>query len=156
MYGLCKNTVFGYKDIAVVLDIPSSFRSVCFSLSLVLQHISITMNAPIYQMNEEDSTLLRSWSTAAERYREITERVKIMMLTYAPTPQRFDDMESEIRKIILEGLGDQAVTLMAESNRTKSAREKTPAEIELAKERSKLVRRIFNLYKLLFNYFIFK
>ena len=41
--------------------------------------------------------------------------------------------------------------LMADSKKTKNARTKTPAEKELAIERSKQVRRIFKLFKLLRN-----
>jgi hypothetical protein len=37
------------------------------------------------------------------------------MLKYAPTPQLFDAMNSEIKRLILEGLGDVAIKIMADS-----------------------------------------
>ena len=96
-------------------------------------------------MNEGDSTLQRSWSKIAERYQQITDQFKVVMLKYAPTPSQFDAMHLEIKKLILEGLGEKALKIMADSQMTKSLRTKTPAEKELAKKRSKVVRRILHL-----------
>jgi hypothetical protein len=77
--------------------------------------------------------------------------VNLNELEFSETQSAVDAMEDEIKRIILEGLGDEAVKLIAESKMTKGARTKTPAEKEMAKERSKLVRRIKNLFKLLRN-----
>lgn len=58
-------------------------------------------------------------------------------------------MSWEIKQRIVEGLGEKAMKTMADSLLSKGARTKTAPEKELAKNRSKVVRRVLYLLKLL-------